>query len=746
MRTTILLGILLCATLQGLAQSHGISYQAIILSRADNTTEIPGVDVAGGSYLPDQALALRFTIIDQNGAIEYQETHSTTTDLYGLVSLIIGHGTVTSESPDVFEEIDWDGTPKDLLVEVNIPSPHGQGEYMEFSIQELVFAPYAFHRNITATGSLTVDGASILNNSLVVANGSPTHLTGDLVVDGSALFNGTVTLSQCLYLQDCLWVQGTTDLNNGLRVNFGTPSSLSGTLDVGGAADLNSSLDVHGATRLEHTLEVDGTTSLNSTLDVDGGTTLNSTLDVDGSTTLNHTLDVDGATTLNNTLDVDGATTLHSTLEVDGASVIHNTLDVEGRTTITASLSGDDDDFGAYPLRVQGGQHGVAIQVNATDMNGSTNFITFFDGSGTARGRIEGQNTGEVMLSAPYIYENSVFAVELGLAIADLVAASTSSTICLGLGGCVTAPVPSLVIAAIIKVGVATAKPIAYNIFALSNLGVTYESGSADYAEWLERLDPAEPMGFGDVVAMNGGRISKRTGGAERYMVISYKPAVLGNSPEPGTEHLFEKVCFMGQVPVKVMGPVNVGDYILPSGFGNGYGRAVAPGRMTLADHPNIVGRAWSASQDPIGGYVNVAIGMGNNADLTDKLIDQQAQLDELRAEVMAIRNEMKGIATVAGARGANADPAAHPPTSSFQTTVTAEELHPPIEREAVLEAIEMVRSYAKETGLDLNEHPFFINLQHDPVAREAFIDQVLVMAEAQRQRMIMIDRGHGYK
>ncbi len=730
MRTTLLLAFLVCAALQGLAQSHGITYQAIILSRPDNITEIPGVDVAGGSYLPDQALALRFTILDAAGSIEYQETHTTTTDRYGLVSVIIGHGEMTSASPDVFEEIDWDGTPKDLLVDINIPSPQGNGEYMEFSVQELVFAPYAFHRNITATGTMIIEGASTLNSSLTVANGSPTHLTGTLTVDS------------CLYLHDCLVVHGTTDLNNGLDVNFGTPTHLSGTLNVDGATTLNSSLDVDGATTLNHTLDVDGATSLNSTLDVDGGTTLNSTLDVDGSTTLNHTLDVDGASTLNNTLDVDGATTLNSTLEVDGASLLHSTLDVEGQTTITANLSGGDGDFNAYPLRVQGGQHGVAVQVNATEMDGSTNFITFFDGSGAARGRIEGQNTADVLTSAEYIYDNSVFAVELGLAIADLVAASTSSTICLGLGGCVTAPVPSLVIVAIVKVGVATAKPIAYNIFALSNLGVTYESGSADYAEWLERADPTEQMSFGDIVAMNGGRISRRAGEAERYMVISHNPALLGNSPEQGMEHLFEKVCFMGQVPVKVMGTVNVGDYILPSGFGNGFGRAVPPAQLTLADHPKIVGRAWSATQDPLGGYVNVAIGMGNNADLTDRLIDQQSQIDELRAELSSIRNEMKGITTGSDGMGSTA----HAPAGTIQTSVTAEELHPPIDREAVEEAIELVRSYGKETGLDLDEHPFFIGLQNDPTAREAFIDQVLVMAEAQRQRLIEIDRRHGYR
>ncbi|MBK7086706.1 MAG: hypothetical protein IPH53_19470 [Flavobacteriales bacterium] len=55
---------------------------------------------------------------------------------------------------------------------MNIPPPAGYGEYMEFSLQKLVFAPYAFHRNITATGTMIIDGATTLNSSLLVANGA----------------------------------------------------------------------------------------------------------------------------------------------------------------------------------------------------------------------------------------------------------------------------------------------------------------------------------------------------------------------------------------------------------------------------------------------------------------------------------------------------------------------------------------------------------------------------------------------
>ncbi|MDX9750060.1 MAG: hypothetical protein RBT71_03150 [Flavobacteriales bacterium] len=720
MKQLLLVALVACAALETAAQSHGITYQAIILSRSDDQTEFPGVDGPGGNYLPDQPLDLRFTIMDELGAVEYQETQGATTDPYGLVSVVIGDGHATTASPGPFPEIDWDGTPKDLLVEVRIPAPAGSGDFLEFSIQKLVFAPYAFHRNITATGHLSVDGSTTLNDGLLVANGSPTHLTGSLTVDS------------CLHLSDCLTVNGTTDLNNGLDVNFGGATHLSGNLDVDGAAQLNGSLHVGGASTLDHTLQVAGATVLQSTLGVDGGTQLNSTLDVAGASTLDHTLDVAGATEIHHTLLVEGATALNSTLDVEEATTLGSTLDVAGQTTIAASVIGNEADYNAYPLRVSGGNHGIAIRVNATEMDGNTNFITFFDVEDQARGRIEGQKPAEVLLSAPYIYENSVFAVEIALAVADLVAASTSSTICLGLGGCVTAPVPSLVVAAVAKLAMTVAKPVAYNVFALTGLGVTYESGGADYAEWLERMDPAEEMRPGEIVAMNAGRITKRSGQAERFMVISTNPAVLGNMPVPEEQHRYEKVCFMGQVPVQVIGRVEVGDHIVPSGGHDGFGLAVPAGHLALADHARVVGRAWSASPGPVG-YVNVAVGMNGKNDLVDVLARQQNELDDLRAAVDELRTALgTGLPTE------RAPAVEHP--------VTAEELHMPIDPAAVEEALDLVRAQLAEMGQDMDAHPFFAGLMADPAAYEGFVAQVITMAEAQRQRMIGIDRRHGHR
>ena len=46
-----------------------------------------------------------------------------------------------------------------------------------------------------------------------------------------------------------------------------------------------------------------------------------------------------------------------------------------------------------------------------------------------------------------------------------------------------------------------------YDTMMINNIGVTYESGSADYAEWLPKLNPNEKFGVADIVGVHGGFI-----------------------------------------------------------------------------------------------------------------------------------------------------------------------------------------------------------------------------------------------
>ena len=146
-----------------------------------------------------------------------------------------------------------------------------------------------------------------------------------------------------------------------------------------------------------------------------------------------------------------------------------------------------------------------------------------------------------------------------------------------------------------------------YNI-----LGVSYASGHGDYAEWLEREDHSEYLTAGDIVAVNGAKITKDLSEFEQIMVVSYKPIVLGNIPEEGKSHLGNNVAFMGQVPVKVMGPVSSGDYIVAHGEISGYGKAINPKEMKTENFKFSVGRSWDTNLNDGPKLINTVIGVHN--------------------------------------------------------------------------------------------------------------------------------------
>ena len=222
------------------AQTDGISYQAVIID--NNPQEIPGVDIPSNN-LPNVALGVQFSIIDHAGVIEYQETHETTTDPYGMINLIIGQG---SSTIGAFNQIYWDRA-KFLSVEIDLNDGNG---LVEFSYQELTYIPYVRHREIIATSTLDVDGETNLNNDLTVNNQAPTLLTGDLTVEGLVSFDGELAVGGDTQLYADLTVEGNTIMNGTLQVqgnaNFNdgffenitvTQNADLNTLNVDGVAD-----------------------------------------------------------------------------------------------------------------------------------------------------------------------------------------------------------------------------------------------------------------------------------------------------------------------------------------------------------------------------------------------------------------------------------------------------------------------------------------------------------------------------
>lgn len=566
------------------------------------------------------------------------------------------------------------GVGKDLTVNRNVSLNATGGATVNYGPLTVANAsPTALSGTLNVTGAtnlantLNTVGATTLRNTLGVTGATTllstlntvgaTTLRSTLGVDGATDLNSTLNTLGATTLRNTLGVTGATNLLSTLNTVGAT--TLRSTLGVDGATDLNSTLNTVGATTLRSTLGVSGATNLASTLNTVGATTLRSTLGVTGATTLGSTLNTLGATTLRSTLGVTGATSLNSSLAVTGPTVLNNILAARGQVTISTNLSGGQDSYGAYPLRVQGSDQGMAIRLNGGTPQKTNNFITFFNSDSSAIGAIEGQTAIDVLTDPEYIFDNANLIIE-EVAAGINFGTSFTPVVVAGLGAS-AGPCGACIAEATVNLAVATANLTAYNVFALQNLGVTYQSGSADYAEWLERSNVLEKITAGDIVAVNGGKISKVTTDGQQFMVISTKPAVLGNMPAAGQEAASEKVAFMGQIPVKVRGLVLIGDYILPSGLNDGTGVGVSPKEIKPAQYKQIVGVAWSEALISGGiGKINMAIGLNNN-DLANLAVEQEKKIAALESKFASLEKRLVALEGGASSRPAVAPAATEP-------------------------------------------------------------------------------------
>ncbi|MEJ7738359.1 MAG: hypothetical protein WKF97_13100 [Chitinophagaceae bacterium] len=656
----------------------------------------------------------------------------------------------------------------------------------------------AYNSTSISTGALVVNGGVGIGKNLNVGGAS--------TFGGSASFGGAVTITDLT--ESVSTTTGALIIGGGVgigkRLNVGGGGIFEKTLGVTGATTLSSTLDVTGATTLGSILDVTGATTLSSTLGVTGATTLSNTLGVAGATNLNSTLGVTGAASLSNTLSVSGITSITnatpSTSTATGALIvsgglgigqnlnvggsfttsgpmtINNTLAANGQVTITANPGGGESVYTAYPLQVQGSTQGIAVKVSGSRTS-ANNFVSFWDDNGM-QGRIEGQTLDELHSDDDYkselasrVYDVTSSTIDLLFATNDLAAATTdqiasaaSANACAGLGIVACPPIASLIAGSAVNLALAIAQEIvviADVAFASVNLaqfvdrkeaavGVSYQSSAGDYAEYLMREQTGERITPGDIVGVRGGKISKNTQGAERVMVISHKPIVLGNVPQGGNEHHFEKVAFMGQVPVKVIGKVNLGDYIIANGANNGVGIALAPDKIEAKDIKNIVGIAWStAAQGFQFSMVNVAIGL--NVNDNQKLIDEQKkEIKDLKNEISGMNNQLTKL--LPGFKASNmvtTDPPVYtkpivtgmPQQLPTDISAKIEAGNPNIKyvemtKQDLIHAFELAEKTSRANGVDMNTNVFWKRFKADPSFREFTLNKAMTnYAEALKRQ-----------
>jgi len=171
-------------------------------------------------------------------------------------------------------------------------------------------------------------------------------------------------------------------------------------------------------------------------------------------------------------------------------------------------------------------------------------------------------------------------------------------------------------------------------------VGVTYQSGSADYAEWLPKADLLDEFEPGQVIGIRDGKVSLVTEKADKVFVVSTQPIVLGNSPVEGSESNYVKAAFLGQVPVHVKGVVRTGDFILASGENDGLAIAVPPDELRGIHLPQVVGIAWETGLAPLLNVVNVAVGLNDGLQVFAAQMDRR--LDALASESDALEKLIK--------------------------------------------------------------------------------------------------------
>ena len=141
MKRVLFIVMFMTALFQGFSQTRGISYQAVILS--PDAEEIPGKD-SQGNILANTTVSIQFTFVDASGSEEFQEYHTTSTDRYGMINLLIGSGTATSSND--FTDIAWDGTIKKLKVMIDFS---GGSNFSSLSEQNLSYMPHPVSQETT---------------------------------------------------------------------------------------------------------------------------------------------------------------------------------------------------------------------------------------------------------------------------------------------------------------------------------------------------------------------------------------------------------------------------------------------------------------------------------------------------------------------------------------------------------------------------------------------------------------------
>ena len=555
-----------------------------------------------------------------------------------------------------------------------------------------------FTNNFLVTGvsniknSLNVYGITKLDSSLNVRRNvlitDTTNSSG--ISNGALVINGGVGIARNFMVGGFANIENLS-INKGLLIKDSTQSTniTSGAIIVNGGLGLGKNLNVGGSTSISGNARISGNSLVSGNASFSRNTTIDSALVVKGSASIVKQLTVNGITTLENSLNAKKVVTISDVTDANASSAalvvsggiravksvnIGNSITVAGNSTLNNYLSVNKTINNGYVAEfnnLSASGNGIQIKIGNNIPSQKNSFITFNNAYGKMVGQVSGQTLSELENDEDYKLglkiQNTTLSLAkiaiviaaggLDMAIANSIAADASTTPCFGFGFCETAPIPSEIAAAVEEVVIASldlavaieGEKLAqesldsYKSTTTGQVGVSYSSGSADYAEYLPKLNKNETFFPGEVVGIKNGMITKNTQDAEQLFIISFNPIVLGNAKPRNNQNDFEKVAFMGQVPVKVVGKVLVGDYIIANGNNDGFGIGISPKNMKPADYKNIVGVAWEASSNKLISYVNTSVGVHINS-LSSQVKKQADEIDTLQKQMNELKNALTNI------------------------------------------------------------------------------------------------------
>ena len=335
----------------------GITYQAVAI---DNN-EMPGLNV--DATVKNRALYIRFTIIENNvnGTIVYQETHATTTDEYGLFTVVIGHGAVTSLSPNTnILTLSWSAYKHFLKVEMDLKQT---SDYKLMGIEQMQAVPYALYALNTQNLPTTIDSSftnelqtlSLINDTIYLSNnGGYVKLPSVLGATGNTGSIGSTGL---------MGVTGNTG-STGATGNTGSIGS-TGLMGVTGNTGSTGATGHTGSIGSTGLMGVTGSTGMTGATGSTGDTGSTGSTGATGST---------GSTGATGSTGSTGATGSTGTTGSVGSTGITGSIGFTG-TTGSIGFTGTTGSIGFTGTTGSVGSTGTTGSIGATGATGTTGSI-----------------------------------------------------------------------------------------------------------------------------------------------------------------------------------------------------------------------------------------------------------------------------------------------------------------------------------------------------------------------------------